>query len=102
MRLLRSHSGALGPLAPDDEVRAMLRVRLNQLLAGGTAIDAAALEALAQALSGGHIPTVHELGALAPVTSAPSPNWVCPSPASCPGAGRDRPDPAPAPLTLTR
>ncbi|MFI8789636.1 aromatic amino acid lyase [Streptomyces sp. NPDC055105] len=69
-------AGALGPLAPDDEVRAMLTVHLNQLLAGGTAIDAAVLEALAQALSGGHIPTVHELGAIAPVTSAPSPNWV--------------------------
>lgn len=91
MRLLRSHSGALGPLAPDD-VRAMLTVRLKQLLAGGAAVDAAVLEVLAQALSGGHPRRCANAAPSAPVTSGPSPNWVCPSPASCPvGPGPARP-----------
>ncbi|MGW1258307.1 aromatic amino acid ammonia-lyase [Streptomyces sp. NPDC002513] len=64
MRLLRSHSGGIGPVVPDEQTRAMLAVRLNQLLRGGSAIDVAVLDRIAEALSSGHLPTVHALGAI--------------------------------------
>ncbi|MEU7640813.1 aromatic amino acid ammonia-lyase [Streptomyces sp. NPDC039016] len=64
MRLLRSHSGGIGPVVPDEQTRAMLAVRLNQLLCGGSAIDVAVLDRIAEALTGGHLPTVHALGAI--------------------------------------
>ncbi|MET8615184.1 aromatic amino acid ammonia-lyase [Streptomyces misionensis] len=64
MRLLRSHSGGIGPLVPDEQVRAMLAVRLNQLLAGGSAVSAAVADRLAQALTSGHLPRVHSLGSI--------------------------------------
>ncbi|MFF1570683.1 aromatic amino acid lyase [Streptomyces sp. NPDC058293] len=99
MRLLRSHSGALGPLAPDD-VRAMLTVRLKQLLAGGAAIDAAVLEVLAQALSGGHLPTVRERGAIGTGDLRALAELGLPLAGELPC--RAGPGPAPAPLTLTR
>ncbi|MGF6885611.1 histidine ammonia-lyase [Nocardia sp. GAS34] len=62
MRLLRSHSGGIGALVPDDQVRSMLAVRANQLLAGGSAIDPAVAGHLVDALSSGHLPRVHALG----------------------------------------
>lgn len=37
LRLLRSHAGAIGEELPARQVRAMLAVRANQLLAGGAA-----------------------------------------------------------------
>ena len=64
MRLLRSHSGGIGPLVPDEQVRAMLAVRLNQLLAGGSAVSAAVVDRLAQALTTGHLPRIHSLGSI--------------------------------------
>ncbi|WP_037578973.1 aromatic amino acid ammonia-lyase [Phaeacidiphilus oryzae] len=64
MRLLRSHSGGIGPVVPDEEARAMLAVRLNQLLAGGCAVQVGVVDRLAEALAGGHLPTVHALGAI--------------------------------------
>ncbi|RAG82624.1 histidine ammonia-lyase [Streptacidiphilus pinicola] len=64
LRLLRSHAGGIGPLVPVEQSRAMLAVRLNQLLGAGSAIDGAVVDALAQALTSGHVPEVHALGSL--------------------------------------
>jgi histidine ammonia-lyase len=64
LRLLRSHAGGIGPLAPPAEVRAMLAVRANQILAGGGGLQPAFAETLAQALNSGHLPEVHEIGAI--------------------------------------
>ncbi|WP_214411813.1 aromatic amino acid lyase [Sphaerisporangium fuscum] len=64
LRLLRSHAGGVGPLVPADQVRAMLAVRANQILAGGGGLQPAFAEALARALNSGHLPQVHEIGAI--------------------------------------
>ncbi|MEY9850110.1 histidine ammonia-lyase [Streptacidiphilus sp. BW17] len=64
LRLLRSHAGGIGPLVPVEQSRAMLAVRLNQLLGAGCAIDGAVVDALAQALTDGHVPEIHALGSL--------------------------------------
>ncbi|MEZ0093452.1 aromatic amino acid ammonia-lyase [Streptacidiphilus sp. EB129] len=64
MRLLRSHSGGIGPLVPAEQTRAMLAVRLNQLLRGGSAISATVADRLAEALGSGHIPSVHAYGSV--------------------------------------
>jgi histidine ammonia-lyase len=64
MRLLRSHAGAIGEPVPAREARAMLAVRLNQLLAGGAGLRPAVVAALAEALGGGAYPVVHEYGAV--------------------------------------
>ncbi len=64
MQLLRSHSGGIGPEVPGEQVRAMLAVRLNQLLAGGTSIQVEVLDRIAEALASGHLPTVHAFGAI--------------------------------------
>lgn len=64
IRLLRSHAGGVGDLLPEDEVRAMLVVRLNQLLAGGAGLRPAVVDALAEALNSGSYPAVHEFGAI--------------------------------------
>ncbi|MFE9093489.1 aromatic amino acid ammonia-lyase [Streptomyces sp. NPDC007264] len=62
LRLLRSHAGGAGGLLPAREVRAMLAVRANQLLAGGSGIRPAFVTALAEALRLGVLPAVHEYG----------------------------------------
>lgn len=64
LRLLRSHAGGIGSLVPVEQSRAMLAVRLNQLLGAGSAIDGAVVDALAQALTDGHVPEIHALGSL--------------------------------------
>ncbi len=64
LRLLRSHSGGLGKLLPEEYVRAMLVVRLNQLLAGGAGLRPAVVDVLADALNSGSFPAVHEFGAI--------------------------------------
>jgi histidine ammonia-lyase len=64
LRLLRSHAGGVGPLAPPSQVRAMLAVRANQLLAGGAGLQPAFAEVLVQALNSGHLPEIHEIGAI--------------------------------------
>lgn len=63
-RLLRSHAGGVGDLLPEDEVRAMLVIRLNQILAGGAGLRADVADALASALNQGSYPAVHEFGAI--------------------------------------
>ncbi|MEO6085626.1 MAG: aromatic amino acid ammonia-lyase [Umezawaea sp.] len=64
LRMLRSHAGGLGELLPEEQVRAMLVVRLNQLLAGGAGLHASVVDALADALNAGCYPAVHEFGAI--------------------------------------
>ncbi|QJT04793.1 aromatic amino acid lyase [Streptomyces asoensis] len=64
LRLLRSHAGGAGALLPDRQVRAMLAVRANQLLAGGSGIQPALIDALVDALRLGVHPAVNEYGAV--------------------------------------
>ncbi|MFD9433170.1 aromatic amino acid lyase [Streptomyces sp. NPDC060002] len=62
LRLLRSHAGGAGALLPARQVRAMLAVRANQLLAGGSGIQPALIDALVEALRLGVHPAVNEYG----------------------------------------
>ncbi|MCX4765686.1 aromatic amino acid lyase [Streptomyces sp. NBC_01275] len=62
LRVLRSHAGGAGALLPARQVRAMLAVRANQLLAGGSGIQPALVDALAEALRLGVHPAVNEYG----------------------------------------
>ncbi|MGA4879196.1 aromatic amino acid ammonia-lyase [Streptomyces lydicamycinicus] len=64
LRLLRSHAGAIGDPLPAREVRAMLAVRANQLLAGGAGLNPAVITALLDALDTGAHPVVNEHGAV--------------------------------------
>ena len=64
LRLLRSHAGAIGDPLPAREVRAMLVVRANQLLAGGAGLHPAVITALLGALDAGAHPVVNEFGAV--------------------------------------
>ncbi|MFF8726033.1 aromatic amino acid lyase [Streptomyces sp. NPDC015171] len=62
LRLLRSHAGGGGPLLPARQVRAMLAVRANQLLAAGSGIHPSFVTALADALRLGVHPAVNQYG----------------------------------------
>ncbi|UBU11830.1 aromatic amino acid ammonia-lyase [Nonomuraea gerenzanensis] len=62
--LLRSHAVSAGPPLPPARARAMLAVRLNQLLAGGSGVDPAVCLALAQAINDGYTPPLHTYGAI--------------------------------------
>ncbi|MEV0199587.1 aromatic amino acid ammonia-lyase, partial [Nonomuraea sp. NPDC050691] len=62
--LLRSHACGAGPLVPPERARAMLAVRLNQLLAGGSGVDPAVLPVLAHAVNAGFTPPVRTYGAI--------------------------------------
>ncbi|MFI6937042.1 aromatic amino acid ammonia-lyase [Streptomyces sp. NPDC050287] len=64
LRLLRSHAGAIGEELPAREVRAMLAVRANQLLAGGAGLRPTVVTALCEALEGGAHPVVNEFGSV--------------------------------------
>ncbi|WP_189300164.1 aromatic amino acid ammonia-lyase [Streptomyces albospinus] len=64
LRLLRSHAGAIGDPLPGREVRAMLAVRANQLLAGGAGLNPAVITSLLAALDAGAHPVVNEYGAV--------------------------------------
>ncbi|MFF3848835.1 aromatic amino acid lyase [Streptomyces sp. NPDC002328] len=64
LRLLRSHAGGAGALLPARQVRAMLAVRTNQLLAGGSGIHPSFIDALAEALELGVHPAVNEYGGI--------------------------------------
>ncbi|NBE54746.1 aromatic amino acid ammonia-lyase [Streptomyces boluensis] len=64
LRLLRSHAGAIGAPLPAREVRAMLAVRANQLLAGGAGLRPAVVTALCAALDAGAHPVVNEFGSV--------------------------------------
>lgn len=64
LRLLRSHAGAIGGELPAREVRAMLAVRANQLLAGGAGLRPTVVTALCEALESGAHPVVNEFGSV--------------------------------------
>ena len=64
LRLLRSHAAGSGPLQPADLGRAMLVTRLNQIGVGGSGVDPAVLEVLADALNRGFTPPVPLYGAI--------------------------------------
>ncbi|MFL4951260.1 aromatic amino acid ammonia-lyase [Streptomyces sp. MMS24-I31] len=64
LRILRSHAGGAGALLPARQVRAMLAIRANQLLAGGSGIQPAFVTALTDALRLGVHPAVNEYGGL--------------------------------------
>lgn len=62
--LLRSHAGGAGALVEPERARAMLVVRLNQLLAGGSGVDPHLLPVLMEAINGGFTPPVRTYGAI--------------------------------------
>ncbi|MGD1220160.1 aromatic amino acid ammonia-lyase [Streptomyces krungchingensis] len=64
LRLLRSHAGAIGEELPARQVRAMLAVRANQLLAGGAGLRPTVVTALCEALESGTYPVVNEFGSV--------------------------------------
>ncbi|MFI7501129.1 aromatic amino acid ammonia-lyase [Streptomyces sp. NPDC049687] len=64
LRLLRSHAGAIGEVLPARQVRAMLAVRANQLLAGGAGLRPSVVTALCEALESGAYPVVNEFGSV--------------------------------------
>ena len=64
LRLLRSHASGIGELLPARQVRAMLAVRANQILAGGSGMQPALAQALVDALRTGVHPAVNEYGGL--------------------------------------
>ncbi|MFE3856290.1 aromatic amino acid ammonia-lyase [Streptomyces griseorubiginosus] len=64
LRLLRSHAGAIGEELPARQVRAMLAVRANQLLAGGAGLRPTVVTALCEALENGAHPVVNEFGSV--------------------------------------
>ncbi|MGW5605541.1 aromatic amino acid ammonia-lyase [Streptomyces sp. NPDC003753] len=64
LRLLRSHAGAIGDELPSRQVRAMLAVRANQLLAGGAGLRPTVVTALCEALENGAYPVVNEFGSV--------------------------------------
>ncbi|MFD5075935.1 aromatic amino acid ammonia-lyase [Streptomyces sp. NPDC058371] len=64
LRLLRSHAGAIGQELPAREVRAMLAVRANQVLAGGAGLRPSVVTALCEALESGAYPVVNEFGSV--------------------------------------
>ncbi|WP_405987599.1 aromatic amino acid ammonia-lyase [Streptomyces sp. NBC_00872] len=64
LRLLRSHAGAIGEPLPARQVRAMLAVRANQLLAGGAGLRPTVVTALCEALGSGAYPVVNEYGSV--------------------------------------
>ncbi|WP_410588742.1 aromatic amino acid ammonia-lyase [Amycolatopsis sp. lyj-23] len=71
LRLLRSHAGGSGDEMPPGQVRAMLLIRLNQLLAGRSGISPELIGALAEAVRTGARPLVHRLGAIGTGDLAP-------------------------------
>ncbi|KOV61587.1 histidine ammonia-lyase [Streptomyces sp. AS58] len=64
LRLLRSHAGAIGEELPARQVRAMLAVRANQVLAGGAGLRPTVVTALCEALETGAHPVVNEFGSV--------------------------------------
>ncbi|GAA0382781.1 histidine ammonia-lyase [Acrocarpospora corrugata] len=62
--LLRSHAAAAGPLIGPERATAMMAVRLNQLLRGGSGLDPALLPVLAEAINRRAIPPIREYGAI--------------------------------------
>lgn len=64
LRLLLSHAGGVGEALPARHVRAMMVVRVNQLLAAGSGLGPEIATALARALRAGAHPRVPEYGSV--------------------------------------
>ncbi|NBE94994.1 aromatic amino acid lyase [Nonomuraea sp. KC401] len=62
--LLRSHACGAGPPIERARARAMLVVRLNQFVAGGSGVDPAVLPVLADAVNAGFTPPIRTYGAI--------------------------------------
>ncbi|MFD4412599.1 aromatic amino acid lyase [Streptomyces sp. NPDC058476] len=64
LRLLLSHAGGIGDPLPARQVRAMMAVRTNQLLAAGSGLGPEIAVAMADALRAGAYPRVREYGSV--------------------------------------
>ena len=64
VRLLRSHAGGMGRPLPPDIVRGTLVVRLAQMAAGGGGHRREVADALIDALAGGPLPELRNLGGI--------------------------------------
>ncbi|MEV8033727.1 aromatic amino acid ammonia-lyase [Streptomyces sp. NPDC086182] len=64
LRLLRSHAGGVGEALPARQVRAMMVVRANQLLCGGSGLGPEIAVAITEALRAGVHPRVPEFGSV--------------------------------------
>ncbi|DAC32295.1 MAG TPA: aromatic amino acid lyase, partial [Candidatus Poseidoniales archaeon] len=64
LNLIRSHATAVGTPMTDVEVRAMMAVRLNSLLAGHSGVHEDPLQQLVELLNHGITPVVPRLGSL--------------------------------------
>ncbi|MFV0432385.1 MAG: aromatic amino acid ammonia-lyase [Leucobacter sp.] len=64
MNLLRSHAVDAGPAFDPETTRAMLVVRLNQLLHPGSGIDPSLIDGLERMLSGNLLPEVRRYGSI--------------------------------------
>ncbi|GII31633.1 aromatic amino acid lyase [Planotetraspora mira] len=62
--LVRSHAGGAGPMVEEERARAMLVIRLNQILRGGSGVNPGVLPVLAYAINGGFTPPVRLYGAI--------------------------------------
>ncbi|MFC1416960.1 aromatic amino acid lyase [Streptacidiphilus cavernicola] len=102
MRLLRSHSGGIGPLVPVEQTRAMLAVRLNQLLRAGSAINPEVVDRLADVLRSGHVPTVHGYGSVGTADLSALAELGLALAGEQPWREATGTGPTPAPLTLDR
>lgn len=64
MNLLRSHAVDAGPAIARESVRAMIAVRLNQLLHPGSGIDVSLIDGLARMLDADAMPEVRRFGGI--------------------------------------
>ncbi|MFD5224488.1 aromatic amino acid lyase [Microbacterium sp. NPDC058342] len=64
MNLLRSHAVDAGPVVERARVRAMLAVRLNQLLHPGSGIDVSLVDGLARMLAADSLPELRRFGGI--------------------------------------
>ena len=64
LRLLRSHAGGIGRTVSPTLTRAMLAIRANQLLAGGSGLRPEIIETIVAALNANTLPQIHEYGGL--------------------------------------
>ncbi|MFC7303972.1 aromatic amino acid ammonia-lyase [Streptomyces monticola] len=100
LRLLRSHAGAIGDELPARQVRAMLAVRANQILAGGAGLRPGVVTALCEALAAGAHPVVNAYGSVGTGDIAALSQLGLALAGEQPWRGGSGPAPAPAPLTL--